>query len=183
MYRVHWIDPDWETKWGLGFATWRTRETTYVGHGGSCPGYRSQLSLDPKARIAVVFMSNASGVNASRFTDRVQQIVAPAVAAAIDSSSQEEPTDPALERYTGTYDLSPWWGEEEVFLWKGKLALLGLPTTDPVGEIVQLERVGEHRFRRIRDDGEPGEEIRVDVAEDGSVLRLWQHSNFSPKVR
>jgi CubicO group peptidase (beta-lactamase class C family) len=183
MYRVHWVDPDWETKWGLGFATWRTNDKTHVGHGGSCPGYRSSFSLDPKAMIAAILMANASGVDAGKFTARAQSIVGPAVAAAVDTTTEEEPTDPALAIYTGTYDLSPWWGESEVFLWKGKLAVVSLPTDDPLEDLMKLERTGEHRFRRVRDDESLGEEIRFDLGPDGSVLRMWQHSNFQPKIR
>ena len=41
MHRVHWIDPDFATPWGLGFAVWRDKEKTFVGHGGSVPGSRA----------------------------------------------------------------------------------------------------------------------------------------------
>ncbi len=183
MYRVHWVDPDWEAKWGLGFATWRANDRTYVGHGGSCPGYRSSFSLDPRARVATIFMANASGVNSGRFTGIAHRIVGPAVAAAVDTATQEEPTDPALAMYTGTYDRAPWWGESEVILWKGKLAIVSLPTDDPLEALIELEPTGEHTFRRVRDDETLGEEVRFDVGPDGTVLRLWRHSNFLPRIR
>ena len=183
MYRVHWVDPDWEAKWGLGFATWRSDDKTYVGHGGSCPGYRSSLSIDSKNKIAAVFMSNASGVNSGMFTRVAHRIVAPAVVAAVDTATQEEPTDRSLAMYTGTYDLSPWWGETEVILWKGKLAIVSLPTEDPMDDLTELERTGEHTFRRVRDDDSLGEEIRFEVGADGTVSRMWRHSNFRPKIR
>lgn len=183
MQRVHWVDPDWETKWGLGFATWRANDRTYVGHGGSCPGYRSSFSLDPKGKIAAVVMANASGVDAGDFTETAHRILGPAIAAAVDTASVEEPTDPSLAMYTGTYDLSPWWGESEVILWKGKLAVVSLPTDDPVESLTELERVGEHAFRRVRDDGELGEEIRFELGPEGSVVRMWRHSNFWPRIQ
>ncbi len=183
MYRVHWVDPDWETKWGLGFATWRFNGETYVGHGGSCPGYRSSFSLNPKDRLGAVFMANASGVNSGLFTSRALEILGPAIAAAVDTTTEEDPTDPVLDMYTGTYDASPWWGESEVMLWKGKLAIVSFPTEDPLESLFELEQVGEHAFRRTRDDESLGEEIRFDVGSDGSVLRMWRHSNFQPKIR
>lgn len=40
---------------------WRSDEKTFVGHGGSCPGFRSQLLLKPDEKIATVFMANAQG--------------------------------------------------------------------------------------------------------------------------
>ncbi|NIQ85811.1 MAG: DUF3471 domain-containing protein [Acidobacteria bacterium] len=98
-------------------------------------------------------------------------------------STQEEPTDPSLEMYTGTYDLAPWWGETEVILWKGKLAVVSLPSDDPLEALTELEQTGEHTFRRVRDDRSLGEEVRFDVGPDGRALRMWQHSNFRPKIR
>ena len=48
---------------------------------------------------------------------------------------------------------------------------------------MEPKRVGEHAFRGVRDDESLGEEIRLDVGPDGTVLRKWQHSNFQPKIR
>jgi len=183
MYRVHWLDPDWETKWGLGFATWRSNDKTYVGHGGSCPGYRSHLNIEPQGSVATIFMSNAGGVNSGNFTGRAQDMVGPAIAAALDTGQVTEPLDTELERYVGTYDESPWWGETAVVIWKGKLSLVSLPTDDPLESLTQLEHITGHAFRRVRDDGSLGEEIRFDVGPDGRATRMWRHSNASPRVR
>ncbi|UCF40970.1 MAG: serine hydrolase [Gemmatimonadota bacterium] len=179
MQRVHWLDPDWSPGRGLGFGVWRSNDKTFVGHGGSCPGYRSQLTLQVDDRLATIFMANANGVNAGAFAQQAQQIMAPALAAAADTTR----LDPAFARYLGTYSELPWSGEAAVIPWKGKLAVLYLPTTDPLDALMKLEHVEGHTFRRIRDDGSLGEEIRFDVDDAGRVLRMWQHSNFSPKVR
>src|SRR5215813_13132021 len=48
MYRVHWAEPDYEILWGLGFRIVRHGEKSFVGHDGSCPGFRSSLLLLPK---------------------------------------------------------------------------------------------------------------------------------------
>jgi len=47
MHRVHYVDPDWEVTWGLGFAVRRADDTTVVGHDGSCPGYITQFDTVP----------------------------------------------------------------------------------------------------------------------------------------
>ncbi len=181
MYRVHWVDPDWDTHWGLGFATWRANDKTFVGHGGSCPGYRSSLNIQPDSKIAATVMVNSSGVNTGRFTSQAQAIMAPAIKAALDESSEAEPMNPDLEIYLGTYSELPWTGEMAVLPWKGSIALLFLPTTSPLDNLVKLKKVGEHTFRRVRDDGELGEEVVFDV-EDGKAVRMWRHSNFSPRM-
>ena len=53
MQRVQWMDPDGKLTWGLGFAVYQKNGTNYVGHGGSCPGYTTTLTLSPKNKIAV----------------------------------------------------------------------------------------------------------------------------------
>ncbi|MBN1316416.1 MAG: beta-lactamase family protein, partial [Anaerolineales bacterium] len=59
MQRVHWLDPNWEAGWGLGFRILRKKGKTYVGHAGSVRGYRSQVQICPEDRIAVIVLINA----------------------------------------------------------------------------------------------------------------------------
>ncbi len=118
MHRVHFLDDDWQPAWGLGFSIWRDGEKKFVGHGGSCPGYRSQLLIQPKSKIATVFMSNASGVNARRFTQQLFNIIAPAVKAA-NSEDDQKVLEPEFTKYVGHYSNAPWGGETR--LYRGKV--------------------------------------------------------------
>ena len=181
MYRVHWIDPDWDTKWGLGFATWRSEDKTFVGHGGGCPGYRTFLLLSPTDKIAVVFMSNAWGVNTRMHAEQSYRIVAPAIAAALKPSEAKEPEPTDLEKYTGYYQI--FWIETAVLVWNGSLAAISLPTDNPMESLVKLKHVGADVFRRIRDDGELGEEYIFELDEKGRVYRLKWLSNYLRKIR
>ena len=150
------VDPGWDTFWGLGFAIQRADGRTFVGHGGSCPGYRSQLLLDMDDEIATVFMANASGVDTGKFVRGMYDLLAPALraaagredegdervaedgapsspratnAAAVSSPAAASPAaSPPLSDYVGTYSVQPWGGETAVVLWKGGLALLPLPS-------------------------------------------------------
>jgi len=70
MQRVQWVDPDWKTTWGLGFEVSHEKDHTFVGHGGLCPGYRTQIRLEPKTNIAVIVLSNAIGTEVGLYTDR-----------------------------------------------------------------------------------------------------------------
>lgn len=185
MQRVHFVDPDWQTTWGLGFSVWHDGDKTFVGHGGSCPGYRTQLMLHPRSKIAAVFMANASGVNSGRFTQRMYDIVGPAVTAALaDSGKATTAPDTALQKYVGSYSDAPWGGGLAALVWDDGLALLGLPTTDPMKALTKFRRVaGEpHTFRRVRDDGTLGETIRFELGPDGRATRYWQFSNPYPRI-
>jgi CubicO group peptidase (beta-lactamase class C family) len=184
MQRVHWVDTDWEAKRGLGFGMWRANDKTYVGHGGSCPGYRSQFSLDPAGKIATIFMTNASGVNSGMYAARAHEIVGPAIAAAIEEAElARDDSSEALTIYLGTYDEAPWGHESAVILWEGKLAVVSLTSDDPLASMMKLENTGEHTFRRIRDDDSLGEEIWFELGPDGRAEKMWQHGNFSPRLR
>jgi len=183
MQRVHWVDPDWETTWGLGFVVFQQGDRTFVGHGGNCPGYRSNLQMQTDDRIAAIFAANANGVNPGAFTRRAHEIMAPAVAAAKDTSHAGTPPNAEFAKYVGAYSEMPWGGEVAVLPWKGSLAMLYLPTDDPLGDLTELKHVRDHTFRRIRKDKALGEEIRFEVGPDGRATRVWQHSNFSPRIR
>ena len=182
MHRVHWLDPDWETTRGLGFAVWRNEEVTFVGHGGGCPGFRSHLLLQPDKKFAAIVMTNAIDINSNKYTRITYEIMAPAIAETLESPGEGESPDPALEMYTGTYDFT-WGGEVAVVPWKDGLAMLYLPTDDPLDRLLELKHTGEHTFRRIRDDETLGEEITFEVRADGNVTRLWRHSNYYTRVR
>ena len=34
MQRIHWLEPNWQAGWGLGFRIERAKDKTYIGHGG-----------------------------------------------------------------------------------------------------------------------------------------------------
>jgi CubicO group peptidase (beta-lactamase class C family) len=182
MQRVQWMDPDWQNSRGLGFAIWRSGEQTFVGHGGYCPGYQSQLLLQPATRVATVFMTNSNGIDSRAFAQMIHDIVAPALKQARDNPTGAKPHVPALARYTGRYDR---WlaGETWIIPWNDGLALIELPSSRPVADLVKLRPVGEHRFRSIREDGGLGEEVRFDVAADGTPVRVWRHSNYRERAQ
>lgn len=182
MQRFQWMDPD--NTWGLGFTVWRSGGIIYAGHGGICAGYRSQLTLQPKEKIAAVFLANSSGVNSWIYAQRACEIVAPAIAEALASPDTAKPPDPALKIFEGTYSSYPWGGEIAVLSWKGGLAIVSFPTKDPLGELETLKHIEGNRFRVIGSDGEPAaEETIFEVDGRGRVAGMWNENNFKPKVK
>lgn len=176
MHRVQFMDPGWKTSWGLAFQVWRSGEKTFVGHNGYCPGYQSHLLLQTQEEVATVFMTNTNGIDAQRYAQVAYDVVGPAVKKALDDPKGAKAHDPALARYAGRYDN---WlaGETHVFPWDDGLALLPTPSERPVDALVKLKPAGEHRFRRLRDDGSLGEEVRFEFDEKGRAVRLWRFSN------
>lgn len=183
MQRVHWVEPDFQTTWGLGFVVWRNESKIFVGHGGSCPGYRTALLEMPEEKVATVFMANANGVESDRWAQRLYDIVGPAIRAAVKEPGKGKTPDPDLRKYAGTYSEAPWGGEVAVLPWEEGLATLDLPTMDPVKDLVKLKKTGENTFRRIRKDESLGEEIVFEMGPDGRPTRVKHHSNYAPRVR
>ncbi|MBS3819895.1 serine hydrolase [bacterium] len=182
MYRVHWVDPDWDTTWGLGFSINHRDEKTFVGHGGSCPGYKSRLLMCPEDKLAVVVMTNAHDVSPGDYAYEIYDIIAPEVSQVLEKPEEVKPRDSDLEKYTGRY-IRPIGRETQVLVHKGDLALLYLPTDNPMRAINHLQRVGKNTWRRVRDDGNLGEKIKFEVDEKGRVTRFIRFSQYAVRVR
>lgn len=188
MHRVHYVDPAWNTFWGLGFSVSRRNDKTFVGHGGSCPGFRSQLVLQKDEKVGVAFMANAM-VDAGAYANGVYDLVAEAVKAAAETEDasakpDEPPADaPDLAHYVGTYSAQPWGQETAVVRWKEGLAILSLPTENPVRALTRLKHHEGDVFYRVRSDGERGEDVIFHRDASGSVTSYSVHGNHSPRVR
>jgi len=178
MQRVHWMNPDWETSWGLGFSVYKSDGKTMVGHGGSCPGYRSSLSIDLENKIAYVVMINASGTNPGKYVRGIRGILKKVKPIA----TQDSDANVNLNDYSGYYNSQPWSGEVFISPSQGKLVLLNLPSNDPEEGITFIKHIQGDTFRRIRDDDNLGEEITFERDNTGKVIRMWQHSNYSDKL-
>jgi len=183
MQRVQWVDPDWKTTWGLGFEILRERDCTFVGHGGGCPGYYTHIRMEPKTKIAVVVLTNAIGSEVELYTAKAYDLIRPAIEKALKEPGKVPERDPALDLYAGVYDSI--WGQTAIVRWEDGLAAVSLAERDLKEALVRLKKTGEHVFRRIREDeeGQLGEEFVFDLAQDGTVSRYKQHSNWYRKVR
>jgi hypothetical protein len=182
MQRVHWMDPDWETSWGLGFSVFKLGKKTVAGHGGGCPGFYTSLRVVPSDQLAVAVLSNAIGADVSHWAAMAIKAIAPAVEAATEDGEAPAERDPSFDRYVGTYDTV--WGRFAIVRWKDGLAVVDLDMRDPFEHLPRLEHVEGHTFRRIRhDDESPGETWVFEVDGDGAVLSVTSHSNPATRVR
>ncbi|HTQ66699.1 MAG TPA: serine hydrolase domain-containing protein [Puia sp.] len=178
MQRVQYLDPDWKTAYGLGFAVREVNGNTFVGHGGSCPGYLSFLGMDPKKKLAVIVMMNAQGESLMKYFSGILSIM--------KKASQSDTTTVAsgvdLQPYTGNYDSYAWDSETLVFKWYGKLGVMDLRTDNPVDAMQFYKHISGDVFRRIRSDESLGEEIRFERDANGKVIKLWHFNNFENRI-
>ena len=177
MHRVQWVDPDWKTYWGLGFSVIQPDGITIVGHGGSCPGYRTVLQLDPKEKMAYTVMINAGGESPDLFAKEIREIISK-----IPKDKTGKKSDVNLEQYSGGYTSQPWGSERIVTAWYGDLVMLNLPNENPDEAMIVLQHVSGDIFKRVRKDKTLAEEIRFERDSSGKVIRILQHSNYSTRI-
>lgn len=178
MQRVQWMDPDWTTSWGLGFEVSKEGSSTIVGHGGSCPGYRTVLDLDPKEKMAYSVMINAGGENPDLYAKEIRELLAKTPK---EKQSLEAGVD--LTKFAGNYSAQPWGAEAIVTPWYGDLAVVSVPSTNPDEAMSLLRHVKGNTFRRVRRDKTLGEEVVFETDASGKVTRYRWHSNYTVKIK
>lgn len=181
MQRVHWTNPDWSTTWGLGFSVYKgSDDDTWVGHGGSCPGYRSTLQLNLKTKRAFSVMINANGTNPNKYSKGMNAIMNKMGVAKKDLKKE---ASEKLKEYVGYYDSSPWWGESYISTFNGKLVSLDLPSESPEKSITFFKHIEGDVFRRIRKDKTLGETLTFLRDQDGTITKIERHGNYSTRIK
>ncbi len=182
MQRVHWLQDDWQSGWGLGFSVTHTRDRDLVGHGGGYPGYRTQTALSPKEKVGVVVFTNGDDGSPNRYLRKAFEWVAPAIARATKKDDARGTPNPTWAKFIGTYRSRG--GDTKVILMNGQLWLISPMEEDPVESKSVLVPVGEHTFRIEGSGGGPhGELARFEVDAAGNVTRLFTGVNYSMRIK
>ena len=184
MQRVHWVDPDWDTTWGLGFSVVKRDNTTWVRHGGNCPGYYTEFGILPKEELGIIVLTDAIGSDVVLYARKAAAVLAPAVSTTNTCGEDLPVRDHELDRYIGVYDSV--WGREAIVLWGDGLAAVDLESSavDVDDWISPLKHIGGDVFRRVRsDDGSLGEDWVFAVDAEGRVASVTSHSFPMTRVR
>ena len=183
MHRVQWLEPDWKSGQGLGFALERDGERTLVGHGGSLAGYRTQITISPEEKIAVIVLTNADDGNPGYYVKQAFNWVAPAIKKATAPSPKVAPVDPDWNKYVGTY-RNPW-GDSEVLMLNGELVVINPTLDNPKDSILRLIPAGPHTFRITaakKHSGAIGELAVFEFGPNGKVMRMRVGENYTDRL-
>jgi CubicO group peptidase (beta-lactamase class C family) len=175
MHNIHWMDSDFGTSWGLGFAVYKgPGDKKWVGHGGYCPGYRSILMMEPESKLAYSVMTNSNDPNPRAYAIDIHEILSKAktIEAPEDEMLAEE-----LKEYAGYYEGQVGRTLGYVGTWGDKLVRMDLPTIDP-GDFDTYRRIDKDHFVRIRDNGKDGESMRFIRNEEGVVVQMKYYDNY-----
>ena len=194
MQRAHFIDPDNGTRRGLGFSVSTRDGKTWVGHGGSCPGFRTTFTMQNDEKIAAIAFLNARE-NPGKYANGVYQLLGDAIRAAARRDSTRATGDHGdggagsarqtveFDKYVGRYIRGLGASEVAVVPWKGTIAMLTLPTDNPRRSLQVLRHIEGDTFRRVLDDGSLGRHVYFDTDDQGEVIRVRNPINYARRVR
>jgi CubicO group peptidase (beta-lactamase class C family) len=180
MHRVHWLEPEWQAGWGLGFRLLRVRGKTLVGHGGAVRGFRSNLQICASDKIAVVAFVNSDDADAWLYADKALEWVGSAITPVTKPARRT--ADPVWQRYVGRYRNA--WRDIQIVVRGGELVAIAPDGPDPLLAPSTLAPVAEHIFRVETTDGYgiPGELVVFETDPAGRVTRARFGENYSERI-
>jgi len=175
MHRIHYITPDRATSWGIGFASFQVDGRDIVGHGGSCPGFRSSLMIDSANRIAV-----AVAMNAMESPGPLALGLGAFLGKRMEASDYDPPEGEELDLsdYAGAYDGQPWGRDFVVAPWAGGLAVMTPSVDDPANDLGRVRPLGGDRFQIITETGEERDIVTFHRDEDGDITHFERFGQF-----
>ena len=180
MQRVHWLKPDWESGWGLGFSVEHKKDRDLIGHGGGYPGYLTYTHISPKEKIGVIVFTNALDAQVVTISDRIFEWVAASITKAVKGDKVEKP-DPEWGKFEGTYRTV--WTDSHVLILDGKLALIDPTASNPKPNALTLEPISENTFKMEgKGYGTLGEPVVFELGPDGKASRVKIGVNWANRV-
>ena len=172
MHEIHWDDKLTSVTRGLGFGVYNFDGENWVGHGGSCPGYRSQLYINTDKELAYSVMINSSGTSPTKYIDGIHEILSNVTLKKGEETNR-------FEEFEGKYISQPWVGETYVQSWGDNLALLSLPSDDPY--ISLYKHIEGDIFKKILNNNELGQELKIIRDDNNKVVAYKTHQNIYKK--
>ena len=179
MHRVQFLNPNWTTAWGLGWAVWQRNGKTVNGHAGWVDGNRTQIMFIPEDRVGVIVLTNSDDGEPSFLARHILDYMDPVLVETFGEPEPEVPYDPAWEQYVGTYvEPGPYY--TEILILNRQLVRSTLsypPEDDPDSEVIVLKPEGPHTFREMLPNGN-GELLVFEYNTDGELYRVKVGSNY-----
>ncbi len=172
MHKIHWDDELSSVTRGLGFGVYNLDGESWVGHGGSCPGYRSQLYISPNLGIAYSVMINSSGTSPTKYIRGIHRILSKVNLNIGDEINK-------FKEFEGKYISQPWVSETYVQSWGGDLALISLPSDEPYLSL--YKHVGGDVFKKILSNNDLGQELEILRDQNNKVIGYKTHQNIYKK--
>ncbi len=181
MHRVRSVEENWTAGTGLGFDISRTKDRTYVGHGGGYPGNTTYTLIQLDDKVGVIVLTNTNDSNPSDIARELMATVGQAVAKASAPKPVVVAWDPSWARFAGLYRGRG--GDSQVVLLNQRLVLV-TPNAVNVDTPITLEPLGGGRFRFVAPTGGGvvGEMVRF-VEAPGRPMRMYTGDSWIDRAR
>lgn len=144
MHRPRLLLTDWSQGWGLGWRLTRNDAGARIDHGGSLPGYRSSLLLDPSSKVAVILLFNSDDGPRSLATG-IMNLVSGPVRTAAGRDDSPRAVSAALSRFEGAY-RDRWGSPVHLLVANGRLQILDPEASDIEASAMPLRQTGPTSF-------------------------------------
>ena len=185
MNRVHWVGADFdEPAWGLAYGTRRYDGKTMWGHGGYCPGARTEFLMRLPTKVGVVMMMSVNDVSPGTFVETVYSLTEAAIAKVYNTEKTGAQNSVAavnanasslqLRDYEGSYHRPHY--DWDSYIGINEDGLFSVPIFDdaPFASIQTWVHIEKDTFRRKRADGTLAEPITFERNADGEVTGVVQ---------
>ncbi len=173
MHRIHWLEPSWNTGYGLGSMLYKLDDWSISGHGGGYPGYLTGFTLCREHKVAVIVLTNALGSAPTEYINQGYKLVLPEIIKATEAAAPK--ADPAWQMYLGEYFHE--WGYEKVILRNGQLQIVSLDAMEYPPILLEPTET-EHKFT-IQEQGGSNETVRFELNDSGEVRRMWLRNEYA----
>jgi D-alanyl-D-alanine carboxypeptidase len=143
MHRPRFLLPDWSQGWSIGWRLTRGEKRAEIGHGGSLPGYKSSLLINPASKVAVILLINAEDGPRELAASAMKIVSGPIEKAATPPETPAAAGD--FSNFEGLYrDRS---GDfARVVTIGGKLRIIAPETDDIESAMTTLKQTGPNTF-------------------------------------
>jgi CubicO group peptidase (beta-lactamase class C family) len=180
MHRVRSLEETWTNGNAIGFSVTRVGDKTYVGHGGSYPGYTTHTLIQLDARVGVIVLTNAADSEPSAIARQLMTTVGEAVAKRTTPKPSAVPWETSWARFAGLYRGRS--GDTQVVLLNERLVII-TPNAPTLENPITLDPLGDGRFRYTARTGVGviGEIVRF-AEENGRVTRIYMGDSYAERV-
>lgn len=188
MQRVHWVGAEFnEPAWGLAYATSRYNDKTLWGHGGYCPGARTEFVMRLPTRVGVVMMMSVNDVSPGAMVKTIYLLTEAAINKVHSKKKQDSSTSvaqsdeaqasnmPNLADYEGKYFRENYDHDSYIGVNEDGLFSINLLGNEPMQSMQTWLHSEGDTFRRKRDDDTLAEPIIFERDEAGLITGLVQH--------
>lgn len=172
MQQACFVEPGWVGGYGFGWRINRCGDRVYHGHGGSVPGYRSQILFDAKLQVGLVVLIDGVGPADQIALALIGTLAEQAEAAeAARPAAPPRPTPPEYRRFLGLYRMLHVGDVPARIEYRGgQLQLRDGPASPfPGAPPVLLEPTDQPLVFMVRNGRYAGEPLTFSLADDGSV--------------